>query len=330
MFGHQIKYFLLCTFIIYPFTLTFSEQFDITSNKIDYRSEMRTFVEEISRYGKSHRENFIVIPQNGQELLTNSGEAMGEPVQSYVQAIDGVGREDLFYGYTGDDKATPANANRYMLPFLDLAEILGVDVLTIDYCSTLSKMDNSYDLNEDRGYISLSADSRGLENIPSYPPAPYNVNSRNIRSLPEAENFLYLINPEKYTRSEDLLSKISETNYDILIIDLFDNDGKKLTEHNISHLRRKANGGSRLVFAYMSIGEAEEYRHYWKSDWESHPPLWLDEENPNWEGNYKVKYWEPGWKKLILGKPDSYLDMILESGFDGVYLDIVDAFEHFE
>ncbi|MCX5769013.1 MAG: hypothetical protein NTZ09_01885 [Candidatus Hydrogenedentes bacterium] len=32
----------------------------------------------------------------------------------------------------------------------------------------------------------------------------------------------------------------------------------------------------------------------------------------------------------ILGGPDAYLDRIITAGFDGVYLDIIDAFEYFE
>jgi cysteinyl-tRNA synthetase len=80
----------------------------------------------------------------------------------------------------------------------------------------------------------------------------------------------------------------------------------------------------------MSIGEAEDYRYYWEADWYSDPPVWLDEKNPLWEGNYKVLYWMQEWQDLIFGDESAYLDRILNAGFDGVYLDIIDAFEHFE
>jgi cysteinyl-tRNA synthetase len=53
--------------------------------------------------------------------------------------------------------------------------------------------------------------------------------------------------------------------------------------------------------------------------------------NPDYPDNYKVKYWMPAWKKIIYGVRagvnKSYLDRIIDAGFDGVYLDIVDAFE---
>lgn len=105
----------------------------------------------------------------------------------------------------------------------------------------------------------------------------------------------------------------------------------------MEYLKQKTNGkanesiaAKRLVIAYMSIGEAEEYRPYWRSQWKETPPDWLEGENPDWEGNHKVRYWEPEWQRVITGESDSYLSLLLEAGFDGAYLDIVDGFEYFE
>lgn len=80
----------------------------------------------------------------------------------------------------------------------------------------------------------------------------------------------------------------------------------------------------------MSIGEAEDYRYYWQLEWDINPPSWIDKENPDWQGNYKVQYWNESWQNIIFGSDKSYLDKIIETGFDGVYLDIIDAFEYFE
>ncbi len=49
---------------------------------------------------------FIVVPQNGEALLTIGGTPEGTPSADYVDAIDGQGREDLFYGYEADDEPT--------------------------------------------------------------------------------------------------------------------------------------------------------------------------------------------------------------------------------
>src|ERR687894_419359 len=53
------------------------------------------------------------------------------------------------------------------------------------------------------------------------------------------------------------------------------------------------------------------------------PPPWLGPENPDWPGNFQVRYWMPGWKALLF----DYLDGILAAGFDGVFLDVVDVYQ---
>ncbi len=93
---------------------------------------------------------------------------------------------------------------------------------------------------------------------------------------------------------------------------------------------QKKNGGSRLVVAYLSIGEAESYRYYWQNNWKIGEPNWIKAENPDWEENYKIEYWNKDWQNVIFGNQNSYIYKILNSGFDGVYLDIIDAFEYFE
>lgn len=295
----------------------------------DYRQDMRDFVKGISDYAKGIQPNFVIIPQNGHELLTENGEETGEPITTYIDAIDGVGREDLFYGYDSDDTPTPTSDLDFMTAFMDIAELNGIQVLVTDYCSTQFYVDDSYARNSAKGYISFAADHRELDNIPAYPDDPYNVNSSNITSLAGAKNFLYLINSSSFAGKDDLLNAVSETNYDLIITDLFYND-VALTASDVARLKRKQNGGSRLVIAYMSIGEAEDYRYYWQTGWNANPPSWLAEENPDWPGNYKVRYWDTDWQNIIYGNGDSYLKKILDAGFDGVYLDLIDAFEYFE
>ncbi|HEC94758.1 MAG TPA: hypothetical protein ENI45_02190 [Thermoplasmatales archaeon] len=295
----------------------------------DYRQGMRDFVQNISVYAKTVKPGFMVIPQNGHELLTKNGETEGELAVDYLRAIDGIGREDLFYGYVGDNIPTPFSVRNQMIPFLDIAESNGVEVLVTDYCWTHSFVDNSYEENANKGYISFAADHRELDNIPVYPTVPYNVNTNNVTRLCEAKNFLYLINPGAYGTKEDFLNAVKNTDYDIVIIDLF-YDNEELTFEEVASLKTKSNGGTRLVVAYMSIGEAEDYRYYWQTEWETNPPPWLAGENLDWPGNYRVRYWDEDWQEIIYGNNGSYLKKIIDAGFDGVYLDKVDAFEYFE
>ena len=323
------KLFLL-QLVLYAFMACSSDSENVSSEDIDYKQEMRQFVIGISGYARATQINFITIPQNGIELVTENGESNSNPHNAYLSAIAGHGQEDLFYGYSNDDQATPTAENAYLRSFLDISRNSGNVILVIDYCSKPSRMDESYTQNNLSGYVSFAADQRELNNIPDYPNRIYSENDLDIKELSAVQNFLYLINPENYTSKTDFITAVTATNYDLLIMDLFFNENSEFTASEIAQLKNKANGSKRLVICYMSIGEAEDYRYYWQSSWNSKQPSWLAKENPAWEGNYKVRYWDKDWQDIIYGNDNSYLKKILNANFDGVYLDIIDAFEYFE
>ncbi|PJK27561.1 hypothetical protein CVT23_21865 [Minwuia thermotolerans] len=125
---------------------------------------------------------------------------------------------------------------------------------------------------------------------------------------------------------------VAASGFDLAIVD-YSRDGsgaRALAPEDVALMKRKPDGGRRIVLAYLSIGEAEDYRYYWKRAWSRNPPLWLEAENPDWAGNYKVRFWDEDWQRLIFGGPEAYLDRIIDAGFDGVYLDIVDAYWYFQ
>lgn len=108
----------------------------------DYRQDMRDFVIGISTYAKSKQSGFIIIPQNGIELITEDGTETGNLNMPYLNAIDGHGQESFFFGYNNDDVATPSQEQQYLQAFLARSEQLGKVVLITDYCSTNWKMDS--------------------------------------------------------------------------------------------------------------------------------------------------------------------------------------------
>lgn len=297
----------------------------LNEDEMDFRQEMRDFVQEISAYAKEQDPDFFVIPQNGHPLVLKNG----APASDYLAAVDGLAQESLFFGYPDDDLPTPASETNQLIKLLNTGKEAGKTILVTDYCSTSFKVNNSYSQNQALGYISFAAPDRDLRVIPSNPQPLPGENSDDITQLSEAMNFLYLLNKSQFPTKEEFISAIQNTNYDVIIIDAFYHS-QIFTEDDVQQLRLKKNGGHRLVISYMSIGEAEEYRYYWQNEWEVGDPEWLFRENPNWEGNYKVMYWEPDWKEIIYGNEDSYLQRILDAGFDGVYLDIIDGYEFFE
>ena len=138
--------------------------------------------------------------------------------------------------------------------------------------------------------------------------------------LPQERDWL-AVNDFLYQLQNTDVEAITATDFDLVVMDIseLDTEGVDLLHES-----------DKLVLCYMSIGEAETYRWYWEESWETDPPAWLDEENPDWEGNYKVHYWDADWQALIYGSEDAYLDQILALGCDGTYLDIVDAYEYYE
>jgi len=113
--------------------------------------------------------------------------------------------------------------------------------------------------------------------------------------------------------------------FDLIVSD-YSLDGSaaaKLSPTDVGTLR----SGGRIALAYLSIGEAENYRFYWQPSWHPGSPAWLGPANPSYRNNFKVRYWDPAWQSIIFGSPTAYLDQILDQGFDGVYLDVIDAFE---
>ncbi len=74
-----------------------------------------------------------------------------------------------------------------------------------------------------------------------------------------------------------------------------------------------------LPIAYISLGEAETYRNYWRHI--KNAP-WVLFENPHWEGNYVVDIREEAWHNIIL---DQLIPPIIAQGFAGLFMDTLDT-----
>lgn len=315
----------------------FSEVVDEESNQtigqndsIDYRQEMRDFVIGLGKHAKEINPDFNIIPQNGIELVTLNGEPDGNPSLEYLNLIDGNGQEDLFYGYKKDNTKTSQAISERLISYLEVSQEQDNVVFVIDYCSDLEKISDSRTKNESYDFVSFAAPERNLTMIPELNGTSDKLKGKEINSLDDANNFLFFLNYENYPTKQSVVTAISESDYDVVFIDMFFNDGTPYSKSMIQQLKTKPNGSRRLVLAYMSIGEAEDYRFYWNPSWKQEQPEWLDKENKNWPGNFKVKYWKKDWQNIIYGNTDSYLDRIVATGYDGVYLDIIDAFEYYE
>ena len=125
--------------------------------------------------------------------------------------------------------------------------------------------------------------------------------------------------------------------HELVVID-YSSDGRDDGMHTpaqIDAIKNKPGGG--VAVSYISIGEASDFRDDWDPAWTTNgqgdgtltalAPHWLGPTDPNWPESRKVRYWESGWQdKIFNASHTGALDKVVTQGFDGAYLDIVDAY----
>jgi len=127
--------------------------------------------------------------------------------------------------------------------------------------------------------------------------------------------------------------------YDLLIVEPT-RSSKDLAEFDTAGmvLRLKASTGStgnrKLVIAYVNIGQAEEWRWYWGGDWVAPtadaagtPDFLLTVDPEGWAGDYPVAFWDPRWREIAFSGEGSALSQVVDDGFDGVFMDWVEAYD---
>ena len=120
----------------------------------------------------------------------------------------------------------------------------------------------------------------------------------------------------------------SNSTFKLIVID-YSSNGEGDGKFSAAQIAQIRNSGKKAI-SYISIGEAENYRYYWNSNWDADSdgnpdpgaPAWLGPVNPQWEGNYKVRFWDSEWQNIIF----AYVDTLIAQGFDGIYCDIIDAY----
>jgi cysteinyl-tRNA synthetase len=117
------------------------------------------------------------------------------------------------------------------------------------------------------------------------------------------------------------LDALAASPHDLVVID-YSSTGGADGEFTPSEIAALQDDG-KCVMAYFSIGEAESYRFYWQTGWRVGKPGWIVESNPDYPDNFKVKFWNKNWWNLCL---EPYLDRILDAGYDGVFLDLVESY----
>ena len=98
--------------------------------------DMANFVAAIRAYARARDPDFYIFPQNAPELA--------DEIPGYLDSVDGIGQEDIYYGYDDDDVMTPPAATAEMEGYLDLFKNAGKLVLTVDCATTPAHVDDAY------------------------------------------------------------------------------------------------------------------------------------------------------------------------------------------
>lgn len=142
--------------------------------------------------------------------------------------------------------------------------------------------------------------------------------------LADVRHWLYLIDVNLEPETVD---RIAASEHDMVVLDFIPSEQNN-TDYPMAEVVTQLQDAAhpKLVLAYIDIGEAEDYRTYWRDDWGIGNPEWIAGADPDgWEGNFPVAFWYDGWRDIWLGE-GGYLQAILDAGFDGVYLDWVEAY----
>jgi len=122
------------------------------------------------------------------------------------------------------------------------------------------------------------------------------------------------------------MDDLANGGHDLIVLEFasYTNEEQPYTAEQLAQMR---GAEDTLIVSYLSIGEAESYRFYWDTpEFQAIRSTVVDAENPEWEENFKVRYWLDEWQQVIF----DYVDRIIDGGFNGVYLDIIDGYEYWE
>src|SRR6056297_480746 len=287
--------FFLIVFAIHLYPINYS---NISKNW--YKNEMAKLILELSEIAKNRNNSFEIHVQNGIFLLDSEKEIENKYlniVSSFTHEVENMS----FFSNTGIKNK------------MNSVKKKNIDINLIGYGKKREFVNKLIKFTKSRDYGLYISKNFKLNHFPDKK-IENRIKINNIKS------FLYLINPEKYSKLENFMDNVIKSEYKLVFMDPF----FKSKIINRNYIKKMKQNDIKII-AYMSIGEAENYRYYWKNEWNSNSPHWIIKYNENYPGGFFVKYWNPIWKKILR----EYLDKIISAGFDGVIFDVVDSYEYF-
>lgn len=292
---------------------------------MDFRQEMRSFVEKIATYARTQNPSFLIIASEPSELIIKrdvQDEKIISPARTFMRSVDGLMFEGVYYGYQAVGKAPPPEEHDETMDRIALAKRNGLTVMALDFATKPATIDEVYRNARKDGLIAAAAHRAlpELTALPPYPSRPNGENPNNILSMDNVKNFAFISDPAAFGRQDQFAFKLHDTNFDLLIVDPF-SGREALSKRAVETLKYKKLGARRLVFARMDIGTAASYRYYWKPYWQEGSPSFIGAPYPRDPDRYFVEFWKPEWQQIMFGDNQSYLYGLIAQGYDGVILE---------
>ncbi|RDH42065.1 endo alpha-1,4 polygalactosaminidase [Zooshikella ganghwensis] len=196
------------------------------------------------------------------------------------------------------------------------------------------RTNNAYDVvNIDYAAVTLSSESECGDTLPPPPPPnpPTPDPGHKKLTLDEAKYWVYKIQNVSQ-KEHELINSL----FDVYVLEVTTTE-QGMENYDIAHLisrikqhNIKKRGVEPIVLAYVDIAQAEQWRWYYESSADKHliDQLSVGDDPNGWEDITVVKYWEKAWENIaIYGyKGRSHVQESLKHGFDGIYMDWVEAF----
>lgn len=303
----------------------------------DRAEDMRRLVQNIAGYARGLNRNFLILVNGGIPILSKMEETgdlpKPAPATTYMRTIDGVMVESLFFGRPEVGGRTNPERRERFLKALEPARQIGLPVFSLDYAALPEAVEESYQRNAELGFASYAAPAMHLlMNKPaSLPLRPFRENPHPILKLGDVRNFVLLKDSGGMGSPAEFAMKMHETNYDLVIVEVFHRGRDPLPRQAIETLRYKKVGAKRLVLAYMDIAVVDTAKYYWKPEYKEGNPAWISAPVPGFPDRHFVEYWRAEWQKILYGDNTSYLyGIVRDLGFDGVLLDGIDVYRRFD
>lgn len=150
-------------------------------------------------------------------------------------------------------------------------------------------------------------------------------NSDSRERLKDVRFWAYQI---QFQNLNNNIQKLVNSHYDLVVIDQIGSikeDRGYNDKRDVALLKNSSNskGGKKIVICYIDVGEAESFRWYWRQGWAVGNPEWIVSTDPDgWDECYPVKFWRRRWKDIM----KQCIDRIYADGYDGIYLDWLEAY----